>query len=90
MKVLTGTTEDISKILYQDQVELSKENLDVDDAADEDVSEEHADRADEKEDHARRQAEEARGEAMLMRRRPAAKDTISVVTRMRETPVKKR
>ena len=35
------------------------------------------------------QAEEARGDAMLMRRRPAAKDTISVVTRMRETPVKK-
>ena len=32
MKVLTGTTEDISKILYQEQVELSKENLDVDDA----------------------------------------------------------
>ena len=39
--------------------------------------------------HARRQAEEARGDAMLMRRRPAAKDVISVVTRMRETPVKK-
>jgi hypothetical protein len=35
------------------------------------------------------QAEEARGDAMLMRRRPAAKDVISVVTRMRETPVKK-
>jgi len=39
--------------------------------------------------HAKRQAEEARGDAMLMRRRPAAKDVISVVTRMRETPVKK-
>ena len=39
--------------------------------------------------HAKRQAEEARGEALLMRRRPAAKDVISVVTRMRETPVKK-
>ena len=32
MKVLTGTTEEISKILYQEQLELSKENLDVDDA----------------------------------------------------------
>lgn len=39
--------------------------------------------------HAKRQAEEARGDELLMRRRPAAKDTISVVTRMRETPVKK-
>jgi hypothetical protein len=39
--------------------------------------------------HARRQAEEARSEAMLMRRKPA-KDTISVVTRMRETPAKKK
>lgn len=32
MKRLTGTTEEISKILYQEQLELSKENLDVDDA----------------------------------------------------------
>ena len=32
MKVLTGTTEEISKILYQEQLDLSKENLDVDDA----------------------------------------------------------
>ena len=31
MKRLTGTTEEISKILYQEQLELSKENLDVDD-----------------------------------------------------------
>ena len=30
MKRLTGTTEEISKILYQEQLELSKENLDVD------------------------------------------------------------
>jgi hypothetical protein len=36
------------------------------------------------------QAEEARGDEMLMRRKPAAKDTISVVTRMRETPAKKK
>lgn len=32
MKRLTGTTEEISKILYQEQLELSKENIDVDDA----------------------------------------------------------
>ena len=32
MKRLTGTAEEISKILYQEQLELSKENLDVDDA----------------------------------------------------------
>lgn len=32
MKRLTGTTEEISKILYQEQLELSKENLNVDDA----------------------------------------------------------
>ena len=38
---------------------------------------------------ARVQGEEA-GESLLMRRRPAAKDTISVVTRMRETPAKKK
>ena len=31
MKRLTGTTEEISEILYQEQLELSKENLDVDD-----------------------------------------------------------
>ena len=31
MKRLTGTTEEILKILYQEQLELSKENLDVDD-----------------------------------------------------------
>lgn len=31
MKRLTGTTEEISKILYQEQLELSKENFDVDD-----------------------------------------------------------
>lgn len=36
------------------------------------------------------QGEEARSEALLMKRRPAAKDTISVVTRMRETPAKKK
>ena len=35
------------------------------------------------------QAEEA-GESMVMKRRPAARDVISVTTRMRETPVKKR
>ena len=29
MKRLTGTTEEISKILYQEQLELSKENLDT-------------------------------------------------------------
>ena len=39
---------------------------------------------------ARVQGEEARSEALLMKRRPAAKDTISVVTRMRETPAKKK
>ena len=38
---------------------------------------------------ARVQGEEAK-ESLLMRRRPAAKDTISVVTRMRETPAKKK
>ena len=38
---------------------------------------------------ARVQGEEA-GESLLMRRRPAAKDAISVVTRMRETPAKKK
>lgn len=32
MKRLTGTTEEMSKILYQEQLALSKENLDVDDA----------------------------------------------------------
>ena len=35
------------------------------------------------------QREEA-AESLLMKRRPAAKDTISVVTRMRETPAKKK
>jgi hypothetical protein len=35
------------------------------------------------------QGEEA-GESALMRRKPAPKDVISVVTRMRETPAKKR
>ena len=35
------------------------------------------------------QREEA-GESLLMRRRPAAKDVISVTTRMRETPTKKK
>ena len=29
MKRLTGTNEEISNILYQEQLELSKENLDV-------------------------------------------------------------
>ena len=38
---------------------------------------------------ARMQAEEARSEALLMKRRAPAKDIISITTRMRETPTKK-
>lgn len=39
---------------------------------------------------ARIQGEEARSEALLMNRRAPAKDVISVTTRMRETPPKKK
>ena len=31
MKRLTGTTKEISELLYQEQLELSKDNRDVDD-----------------------------------------------------------
>ena len=39
--------------------------------------------------HSRAQGAEARSDAIFMKRNPPAKDVISVVTRMRETPTKK-